>query len=588
MRGEDPDVEALIASRPDMPSATRDTLRRLAGTFGAGQRTAPVILARDSALPFTELGPYALLARVGAGGMGVVYSAEHRFLKRRVALKVIRPELAFSEVTRQRFQREAMSIAKLRHENIVSVYDAGEHGGVAFLAMEWVEGQGLDEILETAARAGRRMDVTTAVRHARGIALALECAHAAGIIHRDVKPSNVRVTPDGRALLLDFGLSLTEEMASLSSVGHISGTPQYASPEQIEKSSAEIDGRTDVYSLGVTLYECLTGQRPFVGANMTQLFHQILAGDPIEPRKLNEDVGEALNGIVMRALEKRRENRFASAGEMALALETWLQADKRVGPAASRGSSAVKRILAAALVLTLGIASWLGLRRGADGDDAAATASPRAESSAAQPVVLSAARVTTPLFGAASLGFDHRVDTWDRLIGPGTFGADEDGPGGVVTSPAGITLAAHAVPGGSGRVSGHFELIAPQPGQRTAEAGVGLEFSNGRMVALLAVATPDGYDVRVFELLPDGESRWTRGAELGSGPSAWTEDRPVVFELGWNDTDTQFDWRDNAEPVHAESLLLPRRLRENARPSRCVLIVEKGSARFEGLLLEES
>src|SRR5690349_6813778 len=144
MLGQDTDVEGLIAGAPELPSATREKLRKLAGTFGAVRLQAAAGDARGGALPFAELGPYKLLAPMGEGGMGMVYLAEQRFLGRRVALKVIRPELARSSAARQRFQREAMRIASLRHENIVSVYDAGEHEGVAFLAMEVVEGPGLD------------------------------------------------------------------------------------------------------------------------------------------------------------------------------------------------------------------------------------------------------------------------------------------------------------------------------------------------------------------------------------------------------------------------------------------------------------
>jgi len=580
MLGQEPDVEGLIASTPDMAQATRDQLRKIAGTFGPVRPDAPDRPTTDAGLPFTEFGPYRVLSRMGEGGMGMVYLAEHRFLERRVALKVIRPELALSKVTRQRFQREAMRIAKLRHENIVRVYDAGEHESVAFLAMEVVEGPGLDETLQAARRAGEPMDVTSAVRHARDIALALRCAHAAGIIHRDVKPSNVRITPDGRALLLDFGLSLAEEATSLSNLGQFRGTPQYASPEQIEPGSEEIDARTDVYSLGITLYECLTGQPPFANTNMVQLFHQILVRDPPEPRELNGRVDEVLNGIVVRAIAKRRESRFSGAGEMAQALEEWLQAAERTAPAARRGRSGFRASLAAAVVIALGTAGWFVFHDGGGSSSAA-----RPETS---PVLPPSPRSTTTLLGDAGRAFDQRLSDWAPPLGDGAFGADEDGPGVVGICVDGISGEPYVLPGGNGCVSGRIEPIPPGPGARTLGAGTGIEFSNGLIVALLLVSAADGYDLSVCELLREGDSRLKRGAELESYKVASRDGQPLAFKLVWNGTDTRFEWSDAGLPADPHSFLIPSRVRGSAQPSRFLLIVEKGSARFEGLLLEES
>jgi serine/threonine protein kinase len=683
MRGQDPDIEQMIASTPDLSAETRDKLRKVAGAFGSGTPALPVLLPREGALPFAELGSYKLVSRMGEGGMGMVYLAEHKFLRRRVALKLIRPELALSEVTRQRFHREAMSIAKLRHENIVSVYDAGEHDGVAFLAMELVEGQGLDELLLAERQAGRRMEIAAAVRHARGIALALQCAHEAGIIHRDVKPSNVRITPDGRELLLDFGLSLAEEVASRTSFGQFRGTPQYASPEQIEPGSTDIDARTDVYSLGIMLYECLTGETPFAGGNMYQLFHQILTRDPIEPRKLNELIDASLDGIVMRSIAKRREDRFGSAKEMARALEGWLERLERPepsessmhadlpehaaqpGPAARSENSArskhaeepersarpmhadqakrsapsmhaeraegiegsthaaesrdldpsmhaerrgqleldertgrahdalraspalgaprmrVTKITAiAVIVLALGGVAWFALR----GGDRAADSPP----TSARPVVLSVPRRTIELFGASNLAFDRRLDDWAPLVGTGVFGADPDGSGVIGTSVEGITAKPREIPSGSGRVRGSIEPIPLKPGERTRAAGAGVELSDGRIVALLLVSADADYDIRLCEIVRDGESRWTRGAELAAATERWSGGAPLAFELKWNDTDAQFDWRRAGAPERDDPLFVPRAWRGSAQPSRFVLLVETGSARFEEWVLEES
>lgn len=577
--GQDPDVEGLIASAPDMPPDTREQLRKMAGAFHPLPLVPAIGLARDEELPFAELGPYKLVSRIGEGGMGVVYLAEHRFLERRVALKVIRPELALSTVTRARFQREAMRIAKLRHAHIVTVYDAGEHDGVAYLAMEVVEGRGLDEVLLTMSRAGKRMDVTSAVRHARDVARALQCAHEAGIIHRDVKPSNIRITPDGRALLLDFGLSFAEETTSLSSLGQFVGTPQYASPEQIEPGSTDVDARTDVYSLGITLYECLTGHLPFASTSMIQLFRAILEHAPSKPSERNERVDRALNDIVMRAVAKRREDRFLTAQDMAAALEDWLQRAERTAPTVRRKHSVTRTSIFAAAVLALGVGAWLALRD--------VHVAPLAAPSSAQPVVLSSPRKTTALLGTPDLGFDQRLNRWDVAIGGGTFGADEERPGVIGTCNDGITVMPHVLPGGSGRVRGRLEPIPHKPGERTRAAGAAIEFSNGNIVALLLVAAADGYDVHVCELTRDGDAHWTRGASLERGGGARSDSGQLAFTLSWNDTDTQLDWSDAGATTDARSFVLPRTVRGAAHPSRFLLVVDTGSARFEELVLEE-
>ncbi len=547
--GQDPDVERLIAEFPGIAPEAGDRLRKIAGTF------APVGLEAQPDL--AELGPYKILSRMGEGGMGRVYLAEHRFLERRVALKIIRPELALSNVSRRRFQSEAKRIAKLRHENIVSVYDAGEHEGVAFLAMEVVEGPGLDDVLRAARREGGTMDVTTAVRHARDVARALECAHAAGIVHRDVKPSNVRITPDGRALLLDFGLSLAEEAAAVSSAGQFRGTPQYASPEQIDPGSAEIDARTDVYSLGVTLYECLTGDVPFEGATLIQLFHRILASEPPDARERNDRVDETLNGIVKRAMAKRREDRFAGAGEMARTLDAWLEDTGRAAPSARRPSR-FRTWLVAAVVIAAGAVAWLAFR----GSGSPQPSSPRA---------------TTALFGGAERAFGRRLADWAPVVGEAAFGADEDGPGVVGTCVDGIGALAYVLPGGNGGVRGRFAPIAPASGLRTPATGAGLEFPDGRAVALLLVAAPDGYDLRVCELVRDGASRWTRGSELESKKIGSGRGEALAFRLSWSDSDAEFE-------SEGASFRIPSRF----PPSRFLLVVERGSARFEDLFLDGS
>jgi tRNA A-37 threonylcarbamoyl transferase component Bud32 len=550
--GRDPDVEGLIAGTPELAPDAQARMRKIAGTFGHGGVEAEPDLE--------ELGPYKVLSRMGEGGMGRVYLAEHRFLERRVALKIIRPELALSSATRRRFQSEAKRIAKLRHENIVSVYDAGEHEGVAFLAMEVVEGPALDDVLRTGRYAGETMDVSLAVRHARDVARALACAHAAGIVHRDVKPSNVRITPDGRALLLDFGLSLAEEAVPVSSAGQFRGTPQYASPEQIDARSAEIDARTDVYSLGVTLYECLTGEVPFEGATLVQLFHRILTVDPPQARELNPRVDPVLNGIVERAMAKRPEDRFASAEDMARALDDWLVVGEPSAPAARRAPSRIARpLVAAALIAAVLAAAWF-LLRGSAGVEG------------------SHPRATRELFGGAERAFDQRLADWAPLAGGGTFGADQDTPGVVGICVGGLGGESYALPEGNGSVRGRFEPIAPGPGSRTRAAGAGVEFVDGRAVVLVLVSAAEGDRLCTCELVRHGDSSWARGPELESRDVISRESRPHLFRMTWSDAGAQID-------CDGAAFTIPR---GTARPSRFLLVVEDGSALFEDVVLEQS
>src|SRR5262249_9117353 len=161
------------------------------------------------------LGAFRLIRKLGQGGMGTVYLAEQEHLARPVALKVIRADLNASGLANQRFQREALVIARLKHPGIVTIFDAGEDHGVADLALELVPGQGLDELLREAVSRGEPIPIRDAVRYARDMARALACAHGAGIVHRDVKPSNIRIAPDGRVVLLDFGLARGGDLQAL-------------------------------------------------------------------------------------------------------------------------------------------------------------------------------------------------------------------------------------------------------------------------------------------------------------------------------------------------------------------------------------
>lgn len=311
------EVESLLQALDEEPEFLEKP--RLSDIFGPETEGEPNATARglEPGLPFDRLGEFRLIERLGEGGMGVVYLAVQESLDRRVALKVIRPERAGSLEAEARFSREIEAIAGLRHPSIVTVFGSGEDQGVRFFAMELVPGEGLNEILHRAASEKEKVPTSVILRWIEGLARALDSAHRSGIVHRDVKPSNIRITPEGRAMLMDFGVARHTDFTALTLSGEFRGTPNYASPEQVTASRRGIDLRTDVYSLGVTLYEAVTGRVPFEGETTEQVFHQILEKDPLRPRRLNPEVSRDLETVILTAMEKNPDRRYQSMADLA-------------------------------------------------------------------------------------------------------------------------------------------------------------------------------------------------------------------------------------------------------------------------------
>ncbi len=278
-----------------------------------------------------RLGPYRVLKVLGAGGMGVVFRAEDPQLQRIVALKAMLPTLAENESARQRFLREARAAAKLKHDHVVTIHQVGEDRGAPFLAMEFLEGEALEDRLK---REGK-LPLTEVLRIGREIADGLQAAHEHGLIHRDIKPANVWLEGKrGRVKILDFGLARSSaDDVHLTQSGAIVGTPAYMPPEQARGDA--VDGRCDLYSLGCVLYRLSTGELPFKADNTMSLLLALAIEQPKSPREINPDVPPPLADLILRLLAKDAAQRPATAGEVADALNA-IDSDEPVVVKAAR------------------------------------------------------------------------------------------------------------------------------------------------------------------------------------------------------------------------------------------------------------
>jgi eukaryotic-like serine/threonine-protein kinase len=264
-----------------------------------------------------EYGRYQIVKELGRGNMGVVYQAHDPQIDRMVALKVLRPDRVTSEDFVARFLKEARAIGRLSHPQIVTVYDVGEDKGTVYIAMEYLTGEPLDEVMKSG-----RLTVAQSVDIIRQVAMALDYAHQKGIVHRDIKPSNIILTRDLEAKLTDFGIARIEDSAAgyQTQVGEILGTPIYMSPEQVTGDRA--DGRSDLFSVGVLLYEMILGRRPFSGNTLASIFHSISHDEPEPPVAADPFITRSLSDVVMKSLEKAPEKRFQTGRELVAALET--------------------------------------------------------------------------------------------------------------------------------------------------------------------------------------------------------------------------------------------------------------------------
>jgi serine/threonine protein kinase len=358
----------------------------------------------DDAAGQNQVGDYELVRVLGSGGSGVVYEAVHTTTDQPAAVKKLLADVG-EDRARARFQREARLCASVRHENVVRLLSAGVHLGQPYLAMELVRGVPLSGLLAVLAQAApgdavdfwvildRQLEAqgfaATSEQRAvrshepllrllvdmlRRVALALHAVHVAGIVHRDVKPANVLICGDGKPVLTDFGVARSEGELGITLTGEATGTPYYLAPEQHEVGADRLTARTDVFSLGVTLYEAVTGRRPFEGPSRLALAEQIRHQRPVDPRRLAAGIDRDLAAITMKAVEKAPGDRYPSAAAMAADLEAWLRGGSvlaRPMPLWQRGLRWARRNRLATVVglvlasgaVTMGRLAWIAEQR---------------------------------------------------------------------------------------------------------------------------------------------------------------------------------------------------------------------------------
>lgn len=274
-----------------------------------------------------KIGAYRVLGELGRGGMAQVYKGIHEAIQREVAIKELLPEAQRDKESLSRFHREALALAAFRHQNIVTLYDLVEKNDGLFMVMEYVDGPTLHELIKD----GPLPADVAAVLGAR-IASALDHAHFRHIIHRDLKPGNVMLTKSGEVKLMDFGIAKDVDLVSLTQQGMAVGTPAYMSPEQV--TGTALDPRTDIFSLGVLLYEALTGARPFQGKTAGEIFAKIRDGKYTPLHKAAPHLPAPLTHIVKQALEVKPENRYPDAAAMRRELELFLAREVQVSHSA--------------------------------------------------------------------------------------------------------------------------------------------------------------------------------------------------------------------------------------------------------------
>src|SRR5215831_9657863 len=353
--------EEVCGACPDLLPAVRDRWRQICRVRNELDALLPICphgslpTTTPEELPLPQVPGYEVESVLGRGGMGVVYRARHLRLGRLVALKMALAGSDAGPNERERFRREAAAVAALRHPNVVQVYDVGDADGRPYFTMELMEGGSLARKLAGAPQPPRQTAALLAT-----LAGAVQAAHEAGVVHRDLKPGNVLLTADGTPKVADFGLARrldADERLTLS--GAVLGTPSYTAPEQARGDRGAVGPRTDVYALGAILYECLTGRPPFHAGTAAATLRQVVADEPVAPRRLNPSVPRDLETVCLKCLHKEPRLRYASAAELADDLRRFERGEpiaaRRVGVVGSLRKWARRRPAAAAMLAAVAL-----------------------------------------------------------------------------------------------------------------------------------------------------------------------------------------------------------------------------------------
>jgi serine/threonine protein kinase len=329
-----PGIPSVIS--PDAPTIPNLALPDLAATAADSMPTMQLSKSQwpgeSNNLPILRFGRYVVTEKLGRGGMGLVYKARHEVLERTAALKTLALNAGIDDpaVALLRFEREAKTMAKLQHPNIVPIYDIGGEGHQAYIAMEYVSGGSLAERIAKDGKIPPRETCVYALKTAR----ALDHAHKVNIIHRDLKPANILISSEGEPMIADFGLALitNQDGSRLSHTGAVIGTLHYMPPEQLDSKSGGIDHRADIYSLGATLFEMLAGHPPFSARTKEQLMYEILFGDPAKFPGHCSDVPEGLRNIIFKCLQRKVEDRYQNTAALCQDLAAYLSGKSIAAP----------------------------------------------------------------------------------------------------------------------------------------------------------------------------------------------------------------------------------------------------------------